>query len=70
MIRYETRTVYGRTLRYLLDADKAQAWYNLSGKRTITDDDLLYLRDLGIDLVEIGGTSLIEARLMRAGNHD
>ena len=54
-MEYETRSVYGRNLHYILSPDKAQVWYTLTGKRTMTDADLVALRQLGLTLVEVSG---------------
>lgn len=53
MIQYRTRQAYGRTLRDIVDPAQAQAFYALTGCRTIADNAIASLRALGVECREV-----------------
>lgn len=49
MITYQTRKYYGRKRHYLIDEDKQKAFYKLTGRRTLSDKDIIHLQALGVE---------------------
>ena len=47
-IKTQAKTAFGRTLHYVTDPEQAQALQNLTGKKTLTDRDILSLNMLGL----------------------
>ena len=47
-IKTQPKTAFGRTLHYVTDTEQAQALQNLTGRKTLTDRDILSLNMLGI----------------------
>ena len=47
-IKTVTSTAFGKTLHYVLDDNQADAIRTLSGKKTINDNDIVALMQLGL----------------------
>ena len=47
-IKTVTSTAFGKTLHYVLDDNQADAIRTLTGKKTINDNDILALMQLGL----------------------
>lgn len=45
-ITYYTKSVYGNELIYIADHDAYIEWYNLTGKKTITERDMRLLTNM------------------------
>jgi hypothetical protein len=46
------KSAYGRVLRYPANEQQARGWERITGKKTVTDDDLRGLELLGFNVVE------------------
>ena len=49
-IKTQPKTAFGRTLHYVTDECQAQALQSLTGKKTLTDDDIISLQMLGLNV--------------------
>ena len=47
-IKTVTNTAFGKTLHYVLDDNQADAITTLTGKKTINDNDIIALMQLGL----------------------
>ena len=47
-IKTVTNTAFGKTLHYVLDDNQADAITTLTGKKTINDNDIVALMQLGL----------------------
>ena len=47
-IKTVTSTAFGKTLHYVLDDNQADAIRTLTGKKTINDNDIIALMQLGL----------------------
>ena len=47
-IKTVTTTAFGKTLHYVLDDNQADAIRTLTGKKTINDNDIIALMQLGL----------------------
>ena len=47
-IKTVTSTAFGKTLHYILDDNQADAIRTLTGKKTINDNDIVALMQLGL----------------------
>ena len=56
-IKTQPKAAFGRTLHYVTDPVQADALQNLTGKKTLTDNDLISLQMLGL---QINGTNFIQ----------
>lgn len=45
-INYYTKQVYGQTMLYLANHDAAIEWYNLTGRKTVTERDMRLLTNM------------------------
>lgn len=53
-IEYFTRNQYGTMYRFLLNRKQAQLWYNMTGRKTLSESDLISLTELtGAKLVRV-----------------
>ena len=52
-IKTQAKTAFGRTLHYVTDPEQAQALQNLTGKKTLTERDILSLNMLGIAVNDV-----------------
>ena len=46
-IKTQPKTAFGRTLHYVIDPVQADALQNLTGKKTLTEQDIINLNMLG-----------------------
>ena len=46
-IKTQAKTAFGRTLHYVIDPVQADALQNLTGKKTLTEQDIINLNMLG-----------------------
>lgn len=53
IIRYSTRSVYGNDLHYVVDPHQAEVIGALTGRKTLTSADMLALRALGHEVVQV-----------------
>lgn len=51
-IQYYTKNVYGKETIYLAAADDRRSWQNLTGRKTVTKSDMVYLSQLAGFTVE------------------
>ena len=49
-IKTVTNTAFGKTLHYVLDDNQADAIRTLTGKKTINDNDIVALMQLGLSV--------------------
>ena len=49
-IQTQPKTAFGRTLHYVTDPVQADALQSLTGKKTLTDDDIISLQMLGLNV--------------------
>ena len=49
-IKTVTNTAFGKTLHYVLDDNQADAIRTLTGKKTINDNDIIALMQLGLSV--------------------
>ncbi len=56
-IKTQPKTAFGRTLHYVTDECQAQALQSLTGKKTLTDNDLICLQMLGL---QINGVNYVQ----------
>ena len=56
-IQTQPKTAFGRTLHYVTDECQAQALQSLTGRKTLTENDLISLQMLGL---QINGTNFIQ----------
>ena len=47
-IKTQPKTAFGKTLHYVTDECQAQALQSLTGKKTINDNDIVALMQLGL----------------------
>ena len=55
-IKTQPKTAFGRTLHYVTDECQAQALQSLTGKKTLTENDLVSLQMLGL---QVNGANFI-----------
>ena len=48
-IKTQPKTAFGRTLHYVIDPVQQDALQSLTGKKTLTDDDIISLQMLGFN---------------------
>ena len=56
-IKTQDKTAFGRTLHYVTDPVYADALQSLTGKKTLTDKDIINLQMLGL---QVNGVNYIE----------
>ena len=56
-IKTQPKTAFGRTLHYVTDAVQADALQSLTGKKTLTENDLICLQMLGL---QINGVNYVQ----------
>ena len=49
-IKTQPKTAFGKTLHYVTDECQAQALQQLTGKKTINDNDIISLQMLGLNV--------------------
>ena len=49
-IKTQPKTAFGRTLHYVTDPVQADALKNLTGKKTLTEQDIINLNMLGLQV--------------------
>ena len=49
-IKTQPKTAFGRTLHYVTDPVQADALQNLTGKKTLTEKDIVSLQMLGLQV--------------------
>jgi len=49
-IKTQPKTAFGRTLHYVIDPVQQDALQSLTGKKTLTDDDIISLQMLGLNV--------------------
>ncbi len=52
-IEYYRKNVYGRELLYFLDQEVANHWLRLTGRQTLTEQDIPHLQALGFVVEEV-----------------
>jgi len=53
IIEYYSKNVYGSEMRYIKDKNLSSKIQFLTGRKTITDRDIVALKDLGFELKEV-----------------
>ena len=56
-IKTQDKTAFGRTLHYVTDPVQADALKTLTGKKTLTDKDIICLQMLGL---QVNGVNYVE----------
>tara|TARA_R100001480_G_scaffold78313_1_gene88078 strand:- start:24 stop:224 length:201 start_codon:yes stop_codon:yes gene_type:complete len=56
-IKTQPKTAFGRTLHYVTDAVQADALQSLTGKKTLTENDLICLQMLGL---QVNGVNYVQ----------
>jgi len=56
-IKTQPKTAFGRTLHYVTDECQAQALQSLTGKKTLTDKDVISLQVLGL---QVNGVNYVQ----------
>ena len=56
-IQTQPKTAFGRTLHYVTDECQSQALQSLTGKKTLTDKDVVSLQVLGL---QVNGVNYVQ----------
>ena len=59
-IKTQPKTAFGRTLHYVTDAVYADALQSLTGKKTLTDRDIVNLQMLGLQVNGVNAIAQLE----------
>ena len=59
-IETQPKTAFGRTLHYVTDAVYADALQSLTGKKTLTDRDIVSLQMLGLQVNGVNALAQLE----------
>ena len=59
-IKTQPKTAFGRTLHYVTDAVYADALQSLTGKKTLTDRDIVSLQMLGLQVNGVNALAQLE----------
>ena len=59
-IETQAKTAFGRTLHYVTDAVYADALQSLTGKKTLTDRDIVSLQMLGLQVNGVNAIAQLE----------
>ena len=62
-IKTQAKTAFGRTLHYVTDAVYADALQSLTGKKTLTDRDIVSLQMLGLQVNGVNALAQLELAL-------
>ena len=62
-IKTQPKTAFGRTLHYVTDAVYADALQSLTGKKTLTDRDIVSLQMLGLNVNGVNALAQLELAL-------
>jgi hypothetical protein len=62
-IETQPKTAFGRTLHYVTDAVYADALQSLTGKKTLTDRDIVSLQMLGLQVNGVNALAQLELAL-------
>ena len=62
-IETQAKTAFGRTLHYVTDAVYADALQSLTGKKTLTETDLINLQMLGLQVNGVNALAQLELAL-------
>jgi len=60
IIEYYTKSVYGNEMKYIKDKHISSMLFLLTGKKTITNSDMIALKGLGYELKEVLASSGLE----------
>ena len=63
-IKTQDKTAFGRTLHYVTDPVQADALQTLTGKKTLTDKDVICLQILGLQAVSYTHLTLPTKRIV------
>ena len=59
-IKTQAKTAFGRTLHYVTDPVYADALQSLTGKKTLTDKDIINLQMLGLNVNGVNAIAQLE----------
>jgi len=59
-IQTQPKTAFGRTLHYVIDPVQADALCNLTGKKTLTEQDIINLNMLGFTVNGVNYVNQLE----------
>ena len=59
-IKTQPKTAFGRTLHYVIDPVQADALQNLTGKKTLTEQDIINLNMLGFTVNGVNYVNQLE----------
>ena len=59
-IKTQPKTAFGRTLHYVIDPVQADALCNLTGKKTLTEQDIINLNMLGFTVNGVNYVNQLE----------
>ena len=59
-IKTQAKTAFGRTLHYVTDAVYADALQSLTGKKTLTERDIVSLQMLGLQVNGVNALAQLE----------
>jgi hypothetical protein len=62
-IKTQPKTAFGRTLHYVTDEVYADALQSLTGKKTLTDRDIVSLQMLGLQVNGVNALAQLELAL-------
>ena len=62
-IKTQPKTAFGRTLHYVTDAVYADALQSLTGKKTLSDRDIVSLQMLGLQVNGVNALAQLELAL-------
>ena len=62
-IKTQAKTAFGRTLHYVTDAVYADALQSLTGKKTLTERDIVSLQMLGLQVNGVNALAQLELAL-------
>ena len=62
-IETQAKTAFGRTLHYVTDAVYADALQSLTGKKTLTERDIVSLQMLGLQVNGVNALAQLELAL-------
>ena len=62
-IKTQPKTAFGRTLHYVTDAVYADALQSLTGKKTLTERDIVSLQMLGLQVNGVNALAQLELAL-------
>ena len=62
-IKTQPKTAFGRTLHYVTDPVYADALQSLTGKKTLTDKDIINLQMLGLNVNGVNALAQLELAL-------